>query len=192
MGNSLCFNGYFRYKGKTYLPGTIVKFNRDWLIQHNYPLYKDARDCYSFDDSIIHYGECIYGQFYLGFSSTQYYFERAKDPLDFNRCKSHLMIYGSIEPSMLADAIEELVEIDEPERPNMSIKPKELKKNPRKRWNQVPEVKIGLVIYIILMIASLIFTQPWGAWIVLTVYFVIWSNHAIDEASGNGGPYWND
>ena len=190
--NEVDYRGYLRYKKKTYLPGTIVKFDRDWLIAHGYPLYTNTYECCNINSPTIYYGECIYGKFKLGSPSKKYYFQRAIDDQAWNRCEFARMIYDGFDASEIENAIEEVVEAENLEYSRLSIKPKELKKKPMKKIEEVPEAKVLLVIYIVLMAASLIFTQPLGAWIGLSIVFYFLIYNAINDASGNGGPYWND
>lgn len=185
--NEVDYRGYFRYKEKIYLPGTIVKFNKDWLVAHKYPLYTDTREYCNVNAPLVRYGECIYGKFKLGSPTKKYYFQRAIDEQAWNRVEFVRMIYDWIDPLEIENAIEEIVEIEHPTYSNFSIRPQELKKQPKKKWNQVPEVKILVVIYIMLMLASLIFTQPWGAWLGLTIIFYILIHNVINSVSGNGG-----
>jgi hypothetical protein len=180
--------GWFKYKWRTFKPDTIVKFNKDWLVAHGYSLYSDV----NYMGKEFHYGPCIYGKFRAGYPDKPCYFIRAKSPESFNKAEYNFMISDQFIHEVLEEAIEEVLGVDEYihwetlcDNNSENGSYGKLKKD----WNQVPEVKIMLVIYIILMIASLIFKEPWGAWIVLTVGFIILSNKMINDANGNGGPY---
>jgi hypothetical protein len=183
VSNRVLFSyGYFKYKYRTFKPETIVKFNEDWLVAHGYSLYveKDAfgREC--------RYGPLVYGQFEAGYPNKICYFSRGEMPESFNNAEWHMIPTDTFPNGVPEEAIEEVIGFDEivhwAEICNNNVQNGYYGKA-RKSWNQVPEVKMLLVVYIVLMIASLIFTQPWGAWLVLTIAFLVISNALIDDAS---------
>lgn len=169
--------GYFKFKEKKYLHGTIVKFNKQWLVDNGYPLCGEVQNGGNPLDTIPS-GECLYGKFQSN-NYSKYSFTRCRTSdckADFYTTLKNIMIT----PEKFNDAIEEVVS------------PIELVKNPEKKWNEVPEVKMLLMFYILLMLVSFIFTEPWGPWIVWTILFIVFKQKAIDHASDNDGPWWND
>lgn len=172
--------GCFKFKNKKYYSGTMVRFNREWLEANGHPLYKDTYDYRDyFSKPFVHYGECIYGKFYSNFKSQGCCFGRFKNP-DFRTSldDDYFGFCFYLDPSELEAAIEEILD------------PVEVVDNPSKKWNEIPECKMLLVVYIILMLASLILTEPWGCWIGFTVLYIGINQRIIDHESGNDHK-WN-
>lgn len=134
-------NSYFKYKDKYYSPGTIIKF-KDSFVKT-----RTTNPTAPVDKRIWPYGRFKLFNTQCG----MYYFDPCK--FELGVCILNCS-YFFISPSELENAIEEIIE------PNQVILIPVVRK---KDW-EIPELMVGWLIYITIMIASTIFKGCGGLW----------------------------